>query len=148
MTATQVFYCFLKRELTLDGYIFFIRLLKGENVGKIRNLKIRRSYYPKGSRTFVEDYIKVGEGRTLSGFMNNLLRHIEPALVLYKHYNQDYKQRVVFKNPWSKYTNEMVYIDTYCTLWRKFVSDKIENGDKRVYNGKMLDYKLKEGVIL
>ena len=148
MTATQVFYGFLKKELTLDGYIYFRRLLLGEYVGNTRKTKIRRTFYPKASKTFVDDFLKGGDGRTLSGFMGNLLRHIEPALVTYKYYNQDYKQRKVLINPWSKYTNEMVYRDTYCRLWRKFIKDNIENGDKRVYHGKMPDYKFKESVTL
>ncbi len=148
MTATQVFYAFLKKELTLDGYMYFRRLLLGENVGGYRKKQIRRNCYPKASKTFVEDYIKKGHGKTLSGFMSNLLRHIEPGLVNYKYYNQDYKTRKVFRNPWSKYTNEMVYIDTYCRLWRNFINEKIENGDKRVYYGKMPNYKFKESAII
>ena len=144
MTATRVFYIFLRKELTLDGYIYFKRILSGEYVGGYRKTKIRRTYYPKATKTFVDDFIKNGQGKTLKGFMGNLLRHIEPALVRYKYYNTDYNKRIPHINPWAKYSNDIVYKDTYCRLWRKFLDENVENGDKRIYHGKLPEYKFKE----
>jgi len=146
MTATQVFYMFLKRELSLDGHIYFHRILKGEYAGSYwRNQgRIRRTNFPKGSNTFVEDFLSKGRGRTLDGFMGNLLKHIESGLVTFKRYNGDYRNREVRLNPWGKYTNDIVYVDTYVRLWHDFLKKYIENSGKRIYNGEIVDYKLKD----
>lgn len=149
MTATQVFYRFLKEELSIDGYLYFHRILKGENVGSTRKYQVYRctngfwSHKPVGNKTFVEDFIGNGDGRTLGGFMRNLLTYEEPALVHFMSSNKDYQKREVFKNPWYKYTRA-VYIDTYCTLWRKFLKENIENYDKRIYYGRIPEFKLKK----
>ena len=58
MTATRVFSIFLRKELTLDGYIYFKRILNGEYVGDYRKNKIRSTFYPKATKTFVDDFIK------------------------------------------------------------------------------------------
>ena len=142
MTATQVFYRFLKEELTIDGYLYFTRIIKGENVGYWRKKAVRRTLKPKWNKTFVEEFIGSGSGRNLSGFMSNLLK-LEQSLVYNMNSNKDYRQREVKINPWAKYT-QLVYKDTYIRLWRDFIKNNIENGEKRIYNGKIPEYRLKE----
>lgn len=142
MTATQVFYRFLKEELSIDGYLYFQRLIRGEEVGNWRKTRLIRKKNPLGSKTFVDDYLRRGDGRTLCGYMMNLLRWEEPALTYRMNCNKDYSDRKDIWQ-WDKYT-ERFYRQYYTKLWHKFLRKYIQDCDKRIYHGLVPDYKLKE----
>ena len=82
MTATQVFMLFLKTELSVNEYIFFMHhLSRRRRGGKVK---------PVLGKGFVEDYLS-RTNRTLGGFMTRLFV-LCPSLLRYGADNPTYKR--------------------------------------------------------
>ena len=146
MTATQVFYRFLKDALTPYEFNFFNRLLRGEPP-KI-NYNARHFYkitYYRGikSKTFVEDYLRRGRGRNLRGYMSNLIRYECPN-IYYRSGSNYWYNHTRYKSPWRRPNEERnvrdYYQYTYVKLWHEFLDKHIKNSDQKVWHGEIIDY--------
>lgn len=139
MTATQVFYRFLKEELTINEFVFFNRMLRGESP----KLGTYRVSPPRvKTKTFVEDYLACGRGRSLNGYMINLMRYICPRLSHKRSFNKDYYRTVYSKWNWYNKKHDD-YISRYNELWHKFLEKHIQNADVKIYHGEYIDYLVK-----
>ena len=146
MTATQVFYRFLKDALTTYEFNFFNRLLRGEPPKINYNIKtFYKITYHRGikSKTFVEDFLKTGRGKNLRGYMSNLIRYECPS-IYYKsslNYWYNYKR---YKAPWLRLPHERNVRDychyTYVKLWHEYLDKHIKNSDEKIWHGETIDY--------
>ena len=146
MTATQVFYRFLKDALTPYEFNFFNRLLRGEPPKISYNTKkFYKITYHRGikSKTFVEDFLKTGRGKNLRGYMSNLIRYECPS-IYYKsslNYWYNYKR---YKAPWLRLPHERnvrdYYHYTYVKLWHEYLDKHIKNSDEKIWHGETIDY--------
>lgn len=163
MTATQVFFLFLKDECTIDEMRFF----KWAVMKECGNKYFRKR--PLFNPTFVEDYLS-RNNRTLSNFMIRLFI-LAPNLKHFRHNNprwhiikNDFYERnngktikvkhtiwngeeVEFRVPckFRPYCSGM-YVNYYRRKWNKFLNEKIES-DKKFNSpfkkGESYDFKLK-----
>jgi hypothetical protein len=148
MTATQVFYRFLKEELTINEFVFFNRALRGEKIrigkGNSRPAFTRRENGAIKSKTFVEDFLAAGRGRSLNGYMSNLLKYLCPRLSYQRWQNVDYKrkrEKIWYRGAWG-YSDQYYFV--YNELWHNFLKRHIENASEKIYDGRVVDYKLKK----
>ena len=163
MTATQVFFLFLKEECTIDELRFF----KWAIMKECGNKYFRKR--PLFKPTFVEDYLS-RNNRTLSNFMIRLfilapnLKHFRYRNPRWEAIKDDFRVRNEGKTIKKKETNwngETIevrvpcqfrpyccgmYINYYRRKWNKFLNEKIES-DKKFNSpfkkGESYDFKLK-----
>lgn len=165
MTATQLFFLFLKKECTIDEMRFFKWAVMKNPENKY--FRIRPLYKP----TFVEDYLS-RNNRTLSNFMTRLFilapsiknhRHRNPRWsIIRKEYNERNKGKsllVRVKEYDGTYTGETyrrpcefrlfnsgMYVRYYQRKWNEFLKDNIESEKKfnsPFKKGESYDFKLK-----
>ena len=163
MTATQVFFLFLKTECDIDEMRFFKWAVMKNPENKY--FRKRPLYKP----TFVEDYLS-RNNRTLSNFMTRLFI-LAPSLKNYRHRNPRWgkiwmgynernkgktiqvtvkyfdgtKEKVRVPCEFRRYSCGM-YIVYYQRKWNKFLREKIES-EKKINSpfkkGEVYDFKLK-----
>ena len=148
MTATEIFVLFLKTELTVDEYLYFMPILSARRrKGRAKPLLHKRS---------VENYLKEHR-RTLYGYMTRVFK-LCPNLINYapntKLYQLYYKRA---KKMHRAYEDDYEYLVTthanclfvryYANKWHYFLTTKIVGG-KGSYNSPFeknseFDFKLK-----
>jgi hypothetical protein len=146
MTATQVFYRFLKDALTPYEFNFFNRLLRGEpsNINYYSKTFYRINYF-RGikSKTFVEDYLSKGRGRNLRGYMSNLMRY-ECQRIYYKSGSNYWYNHARYKPSWYRPHSERNISDyyhyTYVKLWHDYLDKHIKNSGDKIWHGETIDY--------
>lgn len=163
MTATQLFFLFLKEECTIDEMRFF----KWAVMKHPDNKYFRKR--PLFKPTFVEDYL-ARNGRTLSNFMTRLFilapslhraRHKNPRWgIIWKGYNERNEGKSVLRTfqDWDgldrtvrvpcefRRFNCGMYIRYYQRKWNQFLNEKIESEKKfnsPFKKGECYDFKLK-----
>lgn len=163
MTATQVFFLFLKEECLIDEMRFFKWAVMKETGN--RYFRKRPLFKP----TFVEDYLS-RNNRTLSNFMIRLFI-LAPSLKHFRHNNPRWKIIVndfrtrnegkIIKRKRIGWNDEIIeseelclfhpyrcgmYVNYYRRKWNKFLNEKIES-DKKFNSpfkkGESYDFKLK-----
>jgi len=153
MTATQVFVMFLKTELSVDEYLYFMPILTSRR----QNGRAK----PMLCKNAVEKYLSEHR-RTLYGFMTRLFK-ICPNLIKLADTTKIYKEcyKIAFRRH-SKYDfpsveeyNDCIrihanslFIKHYRDKWHYFLIQKIVKG-KNSYNSPfnryyIFDFKLKE----
>ena len=168
MTATQVFLLFLKKNCTLDEYLFFRNTIMNDNGNKY--FRRRRLY----KNTFVEDYLS-RNNRTLSNFMTRMfilapnLKHKVYKNPRYKmirsewiaeHSGKEYyidvksidTGEVLFRRKhvtgWKEYQGLGMYVEYYKRLWNKFLREHIDDSEKKFNSpfkkGESYNFRLKE----
>ena len=163
MTATQVFFLFLKEECLIDEMRFFKWAVMKEPGNKY--FRKRPLFKP----TFVEDYL-ARNNRTLSNFMIRLFilapnlknfRHRNPRLrIIASEFNKRNEGKIIKKKRrnWNGETivieepcsyhpyRSGMYVNYYRRKWNQFLNDKIES-DKKFNSpfkkGESYDFKLK-----
>lgn len=151
MTATQVFTLFLKKELSVSEYLFFMHhLSRKRRGGKVR---------PVLRKGFVEEYL-CSTGRTLGGFMTRVFV-LCPNLLLCGLDNPRYRKiyddiRPYYFGRFHILSEEDVYylkthvnskcVSIYRDRWRWFLEKHIES-EKKINSpfkkGECYDFKLK-----
>ena len=167
MTATQVFFLFLKEECLIDEMRFFKWAVMKEPGNKY--FRKRPLFKP----TFVEDYL-ARNNRTLSNFMIRLFilapnlknfRHRNPRLrIIASEFNKRNEGKIIKKKRtnWNGETivieepcsyhpyRSGMYVNYYRRKWNQFLNDKIE-GDKKFNSpfkkGESYDFKLKSDTL-
>lgn len=130
MTATDVFLKFLKTELSMDEYLFFMHHLSS----KRRNGKVR----PVLKRGCVEEYLS-STGRTLGGFMTRLFV-LCPGLIrggmdnpIYVKIHDEIFRKYYYRDGEEYYFNLHInskYVSIYRTRWRNFLHLHIKSEKK------------------
>ena len=163
MTATQVFFLFLKEECLIDEMRFFKWAVMKEPGN--RYFRKRKLFTP----TFVEDYLS-RNNRALNNFMTRLFilapnlknfRHRNPRmkLIIDEFYRRNKKRWVKRKRTdWNGDTvwvevpcvfqtyRSGMYINYYRGKWNQFLNEKIESEKKfnsPFKKGECYDFKLK-----
>lgn len=167
MTATQVFLLFLKKNCTLEEYLFFRNTIMYNNGN--RYFRKRRLY----KNTFVEDYLS-RNNRTLSNFMTRMfilapnLKNLmwkNPRYYIimkswkaehegkeYTKYIKNARTRVVLYTikrtvKWKEYKATGMYVQYYKRLWNKFLKECIDDSEKKINSpfnkGETYNFKLK-----
>ena len=145
MTATQVFLMFLKKNCTLEEYLFFERIVTRDNGNKY--FKKRKLFKP----TFVEDYLS-RNNRALNNFMIRLFilapnlvkkREDNPRYGILKcNWNKDHKRN------WIPWLSSGAYVKYYRWKWNKFLKECIDESDKKFSSpfkkGETYNFKLKD----
>lgn len=137
MTATQVFMLFLKKELSVSEYLFFMHhLSRRRRGGKVR---------PVLGKGFVEDYL-CRTRRTLGGFMTRVFV-LCPSLLRYGENNPTYKKiydsirphygRYVTTNSEDAYYFK-THVNSKCVSvyrgrWQRFLTKHIRS-EKKIYS--------------
>lgn len=166
MTATQVFFLFLKEECLIDEMRFF----KWAVMKECGNKYFRKR--PLFKPTFVEDYLS-RNNRTLSNFMTRLFilapnlnnfRHRNPRLrIIANEFNKRNEGKIIKRKRkcwdggtivveeiclYQPYRSGM-YVNYYRRKWNQFLNDKIES-DKKFNSpfkkGENYDFKLKTNI--
>ena len=135
MTATEVFLLFLKKDLSMNEYLFFMHhLSRRRRGGKVK---------PVLGKGFVEDYLS-RTNRTLGGFMTRLFV-LCPSLLRYGADNPTYKRIYDYIRPhyFGRYrisTEEDAYyfrthvnskcVSVYRERWRDFLYHNIKSEKK------------------
>lgn len=165
MTATQLFFLFLKNECTIDEMRFFKWAVMKEPENKY--FRKRPLFRP----TFVEDYLS-NNGRALNNFMTRLFI-LAPSLNNHRHRNPRWR---IIKNEYNKRNegksllvkikdwdgnetgetyrrpcvfrdfNSGMYIKYYQRKWNEFLKENIESEKKfnsPFKKGESYDFKLK-----
>ena len=164
MTATQLFFLFLKEECLIDEMRFFKWAVMKETGNKY--FRKRPLFKP----TFVEDYLS-RNNRALNNFMTRLFilapnlinfRHKNPRLkIIVQQFNQRNQGKIIQKKRTSSWNGSIVWFDEICSFhpyksgmyvnyyirkWNKFLNDKIVSNKKfnsPFRKGEVYDFKLK-----
>lgn len=145
MTATQVFLLFLKKNCTLDEYLFWEQIVTRDNGNKF--FKKRPLFKP----TFVEDYLS-RNNRALNNFMIRMFI-LAPNLVKKRQNNPRYN---ILKSNWHKnhkhiwrpWLGSGAYVEYYRREWNRFLKGCIDESDKKFSSpfkkGETYNFKLKQ----
>lgn len=150
MTATQVFMLFLKKELPINEYLFFMHhLSRRRKGGKVK---------PVLEKEFVEKYL-CRANRTLGGFMTrlfvlcpNLLRYGMNNPTYNKIYNGlkpryfRWQQNEIDAYYFNKHVNSTC-ISVYRSKWHRFLEEHIKSDKKfnSIYKeGETYNYEYKQ----
>lgn len=148
MTATEIFVLFLKTELTVDEYLYFMPILSTRRrKGKVKPLLYKDS---------VENYLKEHR-RTLYGYMTrvfklcpNLIRYAPNTKVYKKAYEYAKKSHRAYEDDYDYFVTthaNCLFVRHYANKWHYFLTTKIVGG-KGSYNSPFdedsnFDFKLK-----
>lgn len=148
---------FLKKQCTVDEYLFFKHIITKDNGNKYFNK--RKLFKP----TFVEDYLS-NNNRALNNFMTRLFilapnllnkRQMNPR---YLHLKNEWKYGFHYDNlfvPWNRrswvwkeHRSNGLIVVYYRKLWNKFLKENIDDSTKKFNSpfkkGETYDFKLRK----